>query len=606
MTVFQILDLLQADFPDINWNKSPNPEFGLLSTNQAFITAKQLKQNPQKIAQDLASELNNWAESKNLELSFEPTGPYINLNLKPALWQKYLDQKYLNQFELPKIEKSLILDYCSTNVAKPLHAGHIRNIDIGESLVRILRLKYREVKTENYWGDWGVQFGIMLWAWKVFREQKSLEVTVNGELENIKIEDYQKDTINTLVKVYIWGNQQKEVAENWEKLVRDEFLKLEKGDAENREIWRDFVDSTSESIYVYLEELGVKRHDWEFGESFYEGRTKELTEFFEVNNLWEKDGQARYFDFEKMVENWPEIDDKLRPKISKLGRCYLISSNGYTSYAYRDIAARIHWTGELGMDVMITVTGNEQNHHFNQFFAILNYLSEQKSFVQKFGSKVAERLNYQSLIHISYGFLTLKEGKMSTRKGNFLTAKDLVDQVIQQATKTLEEKGGSDKNQIESKSKVVALAALKWYDLARDASSDVVLDIPKILSFEGNTGVYQLYTIARLNSILRKNSFEGGGDLKFDLLNSAEQKIIKNCWLTPLILDQISQNYKPHILCNHLFEIATMVNSWYAETSVSREENPERKQTLLNFCDQVQGHLKAGLNLLGIESLVEM
>jgi arginyl-tRNA synthetase len=287
---------------------------------------------------------------------------------------------------------------------------------------------------------------------------------------------------------------------------------------------------------------------------------KDLTVFLEENNLWEKEDQARYFDFEKLVENWQGLDENLKSKIGRLGRCYLISSAGYTSYAYRDLAARIHWAGELDMDIMITVTANEQNHHFQQLFAICYYLSELKSFQEKFSTKISSRLNYDSLVHISYGFLTLPEGKMST---------------------------------------------LKWYDLARDSAGDIVLDIPKILSFEGNTGVYQLYTIARLNSILKKNSTTDQ-NLNYDLLNPVEQKIIKACWLTPLVLDQISSSYKPHHLCNHLFEIATMVNSWYVETSVSRETQENRKQTLLNFCQQIQLHLKNGLELLGIESLEEL
>jgi arginyl-tRNA synthetase len=603
VNVFQILQKLKNDFPLITWTKSPNLEFGLLATNYAFLEAKKLKQNPQQIALKISEELNLWAEKNNLAIIFEATGPYINLSLKATEWQEYISGKNLNSFKLDKIEQKVIVDFCSVNVAKPLHAGHLRNIDIGESLVRILKLKYTTVKTENYWGDWGVQFGIMLWAWKIFGEKRVLKLTVNGQEEELKIENYSKDPIETLVKVYIWGNQQKEIVENWDGLVRDEFLKLEKGDLENRQIWQDFVNSTRESIYPYLEELGVKRHDYEFGESYYETRMKDLTVFLEENNLWEKEDQARYFDFEKLVENWQGLDENLKSKIGRLGRCYLISSAGYTSYAYRDLAARIHWAGELDMDIMITVTANEQNHHFQQLFAICYYLSELKSFQEKFSTKISSRLNYDSLVHISYGFLTLPEGKMSTRKGNFLTAKDLVSRVTVEANKTLQEKNSS--NDLEYKTKVVAIAALKWYDLARDSAGDIVLDIPKILSFEGNTGVYQLYTIARLNSILKKNSTTDQ-NLNYDLLNPVEQKIIKACWLTPLVLDQISSSYKPHHLCNHLFEIATMVNSWYVETSVSRETQENRKQTLLNFCQQIQLHLKNGLELLGIESLEEL
>jgi arginyl-tRNA synthetase len=602
MNILKIIEKLKEFNPNMDWSLPPDLEFGILTTNHAFIEAKKQRANPRELAEKMALDLQDFLNKDNLELKTTTVGAYINIEIEPNLYNQILAQTINPDNLLEKINKKVLIDFCSINVAKPLHAGHLRNIDIGESLKRILSLKFESVKTENYWGDWGVQFGIMLWAWKIFLQKKALKVIINGESETINFEDYQKDSINTLVKLYIWGNQQKDSVENWEGLVRDEFLQLEQGNEQNRQIWQSFLDSTKEQIYPYLLELGVKRHDFEFGESYYESRMKELTSFFEENNIWEKEEKARYFDFEKLVENWEGLDEKLKPKIKRLGRCYLISSQGYTSYAYRDIAARIHWTGELDMDLMITITGNEQIHHFAQFFAICYYLSSLKVFQNKFSPKVIKRLNYEHLVHISYGFLTLPTGKMSTRKGNFLTAQDLMNSIFDEAKKVLSQKGGQFSSETIKK---VGIAAIKWFDLNRDSKLDVVLNLDQILQFEGNTGVYQLYTIARLNSILEKNPINKNLKLENveNLLNNQEKMILKQTLTLPLLLDQISTNYKPHLLCNHLFEIANQTNSWYAKHSVSNETDQNRKQALLQLIQKIKNHLWFGLDLLGVEGV---
>lgn len=601
MNILTILSTLQKEYPDFEWSIPPNLSMGILTTNYAFIQAKLEKSNPNNLAKNLAKEIEQFCISKDLPVTVTTVGPYVNLDLL----EKFYDGIETDQnLKIEKIDKKILIDYCSINVAKPLHAGHIRNIDIGESLRRILQLKYSTVKTENYWGDWGVQFGIMLWAWKIFLIEKELEVVANEKQETIKLEDFKSSPIETLVKIYIWGNQQKDSVENWDILVRKEFLKLEQGDEENRTLWKTFLDSTKEQIYPYLLELGVKRHDYEFGESYYEQRMKDLTVFFEENNLWEKEGKARYFDFEKLVENWAELDSKLVPKIKRLGRCYLISSQGYTSYAYRDIAARIHWAGELDMDLMITITANEQNHHFAQLFAICFYLSTKEVFQKRFSKKIADRFNYDHLSHISYGFLSLQEGKMSTRKGNFLTAKELMDTIYNRAKTVLSEKNSDYTQETVFK---VGIAAIKWFDLNRDSALDLTLNLDHILQFEGNTGVYQLYTIARLNSILKKNLYvPEDNKIDFETLNETEKLILKKLVTLPWILENICQNYKPHLLCNYLFELSSEINSWYSKNPVYTEPNLKRKTSLLALCNMLKLHLQSNLNLLAIDSLDEL
>lgn len=599
MTILELLKKLENHFPGYEWSLPPNLEFGILATNQAFIKAKEEKKNPVELAKEIAKSIQIFANKNKLNIKAVTQGPYINLDLTEVEWQHFGNKK--QGLSITPSNKKVLLEYVSPNVAKPLHAGHIRNANLGEALRRILNLKYKNLITDNHWGDWGVQFGILVWAWKIFTEKKSLEVEINGEVTTVKLSDFEADPIDTLVKVYVWGNQQKEIVKNWEQIVRDEFIKLENNDPENKKLWELFLEKSKTAIEKDLELLNVVKFDLNQGESFYEKDMKLLEEFMETHNIWKKEEKARFVDLEDLNPEWKNF-----------GRCYLISSNGYTTYAFRDVAARWQWARDHKAEKMITVTGNEQSHNFDQAFSIISHLAGLKSFEefnttllnnQEEAKSTLDRLSRNNLIHIGYGFLTLPEGKMSTRKGNFLTARELIQEIEKHTKQVLLEKSDNvNTDNLDNKIQKAAIAALKWYDMAKDSSTNVTLDIPKILSFEGNTGIYQLYTFARLNSILRKNSTTKH-TFNFEKLNSDEQQILKQTYTLPFVLEKVCENYKPHLLCNYLFDLATKVNSWYAKYPVATEPDQKRKETLLYFCEYLKDHLKFGLDLLAIDTV---
>ena len=633
-------ELLRANNIDMEWTLPSSLEHGILTTNCAFLLAKSLKQNPIELAGKLRNDLEGFLASVDFEcgnggilkqvqddgifldnsvivaatpvsplselLIVKTVGPYINLELTTEAFG-LLDFEMVIEVQPDKIT----LDYVSNNAAKPLHAGHSRNINLGEVLRRCLLLQYPNLKTENYWGDWGVQFGIILWGYKRFVDLKKIEVTINSESKTFEYKtDFDLD-VDTLVAIYIWANQQKETTESWDQIVRDEFLVLEQGDLENERIRLLLVNKSILSVNQEIALLNAPQHDFQFGESYYAQKVPELYEFFETNNIWKSEGKARFFDLEEIIDAWQNAPAILQKQKKSLGRCYLVSSDGYSSYAFRDIACRVDFVRNFGIDKMITVTGNEQIHHFEQFTAILIYISTLDSFKQKFGIELANKINLESVVHISYGFLTLLEGKMSTRKGNILTLKSLITSIEIEAQKILVEKTNDlPQAEIERRAKVVAVAALKWYDLARDSSGDLVLDIPKILSFEGNTGVYQLYTVARINSILRKNNLEAEQALcpkkSFDKLNRDELLILKHCLILTQTVEKVIESYKPHYLTNYLYELSTSFNSWYAKYSVANETNLERKTQLLRFCGFIKNQLETGLDLLAVKTLEEM
>jgi arginyl-tRNA synthetase len=650
-SILGVVHRLDQNFERWSWSLPPDLQKGVLTTNQAFIEAKKTGQNPTTTAQELANKIELFLNQNQIPLSVSTIGPYLNLSLNDDSLASLLQTKNLQQGIIKDEQTKILLEFVSPNIAKPLHAGHLRNLNLSDALRRFLSLKYPNLKTEVYWGDWGIQISTLIWAIK----------KLNVETDEIFKLNYQEQTLNFGVKkgfyipeviidqnnylkklgdlhteedilkltlLYIWATQQKEANKDLEIEIKKQFLELIDGDEHGLKILEIIRIISQESFVSQIAELNAfndfkgdtlftgDKIDYNFGESVYEKiATAIFTPFLDQHQIWQTEGKARYFDFEKM--DWSGFELELIQKYSKLGRCYLISSDGYTTYAFRDICARIHWAGgQVGLpainaDLMITLTANEQKHHFEQFFAILHYLSQNSEFRKKFGDKVADKLTPPHLKHISYGFLTLPEGKMSTRKGNFLTATDLLNQVITQAKQVMLEKAGqknTNQADIDYKAKVVGISAFKWYDLNRDPASDMVLDIPKILSFEGNTGVYQLYTIARLFSVIEKNQASSQiiQTINVEKLNPEEKLILSKLWTFGFVINQAIEQYKPHLLCTYLFELATMVNSWYGKHSVASETDLIRKQTMLMMCQKVIEVMQFGLSLLGIEVLEQM
>lgn len=649
--------LLNENETRIEWQIPSEPEHGILTTNIAFILAKSLRQNPNQIAQSLKLELDHFINANQLQIESIQVGPYLNLKLKTEFYTKIVQENILvqnQQNSLQKEAKTVLLDYVGANVAKRLHAGHMRNLNLGESLRRILSLKYDKIITDNHWGDWGVQFGVLLWGWK----QIIIQNKFNLEIPEISLESYDQDPVGTLQQIYVWANAQESSVENWKELVRAEFISLSDKDAQNTELWLDFVKASKADIKADLELFKVKLHDIEQGESFYEPDMSRLTDFMNQNQLWQIENQARFFDFENLVEDWIDLKDQSKKEIAKFGRAYLISSSGYTSYCYRDVAARWQWARDYQANLMISVVDKTQKHNFDQAFSIIQYLASLNSFADlnhdlRQNKTFSNGINTQadpnfaisidtqktlailqdsdSLVHVGYGFLSLPEGKMSTRKGNVLLIKDLVNEVQTAAKANLSQKNPEiNFENLETRSKIIAIAALKWFDLNRDSWADIVLDVPQILQFEGNTGVYQLYTYARLRSILKKIKAEKlkikneqnqsktpSETLQFlelnqkldntqDLFNEAEKLMIQQIYTFPETLERAAQNYKPHFICNHLYTLCDKINSWYNSTSIMKELDPHRQTLLLELVSQITEHLSFVLDLLGIEVLEEI
>jgi arginyl-tRNA synthetase len=645
MTITELKKLLngfQSKITDkqVTWTLPTDLEHGILTTNIAFILAKELRQNPNQIAQNISDELNVWHEGiknahtdRTLKFTSNPIGAYINIIPTDEFFAELLKNEQ-NQNIIECSDQKFILDYIAANVAKKLSIGNMRNCNIGDSIRRILQLKYPNLVTDNHWGDWGVNMGILIWGWKVFDHST-----------------FEKDEsmIDKLTKIYVWANAQKEVVEGWDNQVRQEFLKLEQKDETNYKLWLDFINTTKKDLRLDLDLMGIPNHDIEQGESFYEADMKLLTEFMEKHKLWIAEDKARFFDFENLAEKWTGITDEFRKKVSNFGRCYLISSTGYTSYCYRDVATKLQYARDLKVGLALVVTDKTQKHNFDQAFSIICHLASLPEFVAEFGQEVADRINWQNMKHLGYGFLKLESGKMSTRKGNVILLRDLVKDVTIEAKRIILEKTpDSNLSTIDNKAKTIALAAIKWDDLKQSYEQDITFDINQVLNFVGNTGVYQLYTYARLNSVLKKLNSEklkvkseksnssdrhsehlseesrledletsnissvshsGIGSfatLKMTLalnLHPLEQSILKQIWTLPEVLESICGNYQIHLLTNHLYELSNLINKWYNDVPILKDPRVGFMQV---FIIKIMKQLEFCLDLLGIEVVDEI
>ena len=555
---------------------------------------------------------NSLSITNTQEYTTSKAGPFLNIDLSTESFNTILS----TPFTLPVIQQSqdhFWLEYFSPNIAKPLHIGHVRNVNTGVAIENLLRLKYPNLTTDSHLGDWGVQFGIILWSIKQLKNSKDFTVIMNDIPATIDRSLEVTDPVDYYSKLYIWGNQQEESVEDFQGAVRQEFALLEQGDSENYTEWQKIVNACADANTSEVELLGMRPADYSLGESAYEKAVKELQSILDTHQLCLSSDKARYIDFTKILpESLPaSIQPMLNALIgngedTELGRGYLISSAGYSTYLLRDVAARLVWARDYNADKMLTITDVSQNHHFRQIIVYCAWLAIQPEFVRAVGEQVAARLR-DHIQHIGYGRVSLESGKMSTRKGNFVTAGSVIADTLAAAQKILKEKTPSiDTDVLTTNSEAITRAALKWNDLKTSLQQETKFSLESILNFEGNTGVYQLYTYARLNSILTKNSTESNGSVSANSLTPNELTLLRKIFLFSLTVEESLTSLEPHRITNSLYDLAQSANTWYSTTNVTHETDVNRKTTLLALCSRLTETLKAGNQLLGISTVSQL
>ncbi|MFY9479793.1 MAG: arginine--tRNA ligase, partial [Aquabacterium sp.] len=429
-------------------------EFGDYACNAAMVLAKVLQKNPMEIAQALVTAIKKTASDLIKKIDVVSPG-FINISIsdslvlasvsnilaRPDTWEKSTEGN----------GKTVILDYFALNIAKEPHVGHLRSAVIGDALKRILLARGYHTVADTHVGDWGTQFGILLYGYK----NLSLEENWKSLVE--------KDAFFKLNELYVKTSAHIKDNPKLREEAKKEFAKLEQGDKENREIWQWMVDISMKKLEQSAKRLNLLTFEENRGESVYEGAMPLIVELALAKGIAKK------------TEDGAVIVDLTE---EHLDQAVLIKSDGASTYLLRDLATIKYRQEEWHFWKNLYIVDNRQSHHFRQVF------------------RVAEMLGFEGVgasEHVEFGFMKLPEGAMSTRAGNTISLDVVLDEAETRARDVIRIKNPDlkDANEVAKK---VGLGAIKFFDLSHNRRSDVVFRWEDVLSFEGNTGPYIQYT----------------------------------------------------------------------------------------------------------------
>lgn len=528
-----------------------NSDFGDYSSNIALQHEYRVSSigSPRQNAEAIVEKLKTNKKLLSLADRIEIAGPgFINFWLRKDVLVDNLLQiaSEKEKFGISDIGrgKTVVIDYSSPNIAKSFGIGHLRSTIIGQALYNLYRALGYEVVGDNHLGDWGTQFGKLLYM--------------------IDKEKLKKFDIARLEELYIEFHQLAEKDPDLEEKAREWFKKLEEGDPTAKSIWQKCVDVSVKEFNRIYDILGVKI-DFAFGESYYEGEMRGLM------------NDARVQRFIEAGEDGAEIIE-----LSQFGiktPLMFLKKDGTTTYATRDLATIKFRVRKWNPDLIIYEVGVEQTLHFRQVFAAARLLNLVNDSVE--------------LIHTAHGLYLAPDGKkFSTRKGKTIKLEEVLDEAIARAKKL-----GSSTREL---AKQVGIGAIKYYDLMHAVQSDVVFDWEKMMNLEGNSGPYLQYTVARCNSVLAKsdkslNKLENG---KWQMENE-ELTVLRSLIRFPEIISMSAKMYSPNLLCSYLYDLAQKYNSFYNKDKIIGSDNEEFRLALTNGVGQV---LKNGLAILGIQA----
>lgn len=540
---------IHLEFPE-------NEAHGDYSSNIAMVMAKKEGRKPIEYAEEVVKELQKDKDLAKIVSKIEAVEPgFINFFLSEEVLLSNLKAitEEKDKYGSSRIgeEKTVIVDYSSPNIAKHFGIGHLRSTIIGQSLCNLYSFLDYKVIGDNHLGDWGTQFGTLLY-----------QIT-NKDLDASKL------SIDDLEKLYVEFNKKAdENPELWDE-ARKWFKKLEDGENEVRKIWETIVKTSKKEFNRIYKMLGVS-FDYEHGESFYEDRMQEVIDEIRKKKLSKKSQGAEIVEFKDIP---PAI---------------LLKSDGATTYFTRDLATIKHRLEKWSPEIIIYEVGSEQKLYFGQVFEaarLLGWIKEEK------------------LIHIAHGLIRFKDGKMSTRKGQGIKLDEVLKESIKRARLIIDKSDtsrGLPKKEIERVARTVGIGAIKYFDLSHHYFSDIIFDWEKLFVLEGNSAPYLQYTVARTNSVLAKTkNEEGETKTKSQKLNKEELILMRTLFRFPEIIIDAAKNYSPNLICNYLFDLAQKYNNFYNQHRIIGGENEELRIELTASTGHV---LRNGLKLLGIES----
>ncbi len=619
-----------------------NPQFGDYQANCAMPLGKKLGRSPRELAAELISRLDLTGLCEPPDIA----GPgFINLRLRQETIQLALkamatsDQLGVSRAAVPR---SFVIDFSSPNVAKPMHVGHIRSTVLGDSLARTLRFAGHQVITDNHLGDWGTQFGMIIYGYKHFVDpaafaarpieelgrlyrfvrklMDSLDAEDQGNRIGARVQDAERALAEWTVGEHPDKSAKKERARlqaNLETVQREarelearladqqadkdlqlllkthrgiresvlqETALLHAGNEGNLQLWRLFLPSCRQDIQRIYSRLGIT-FDHELGESFYHDQLARVVESLASHGLTsQSEGAVCLF-----------LDGFDTPMIVQ-------KRDGAYLYSTSDLATIVYRVRQWNPDTILYVVDFRQSEHFAKLFA------------------AARRWGYDQveLRHIAFGtVLGSDQRPFQTRSGDTVGLEGLLDEAERRAYDVVHENNQAkpsgdrlDEARCREIARVVGIAAIKYADLSQNRTSDYVFSYDKMLSLTGNTAAYLQYSYARVQGILQRGQIARdafhGQDPCIELREPAERALALQLLRFGDAIDEVLVDYRPNLLTSYLYELARSFSSFYETCPVLAAERPELQRSRLALCQLTARTIKQGLELLGIEVVEQM
>ena len=517
--------------------------------------------DPKKLAGDWAKKIN---ETKNEFIeNAQALGPYLNINLKKQkIYSLILNDisKLKNKFGQSDLnaKKVAVIDYSGPNIAKPIGVGHLRSTIIGQALANIYEATGYGVIRDNYLGDWGTQFGKLVYAYQKWGDKKKIA----------------ENPIKELNELYIKFHKEVEKNPEIEDNARQIFQKMEKEDSELIKLWMKLRSISIAEFKKIYERLGIK-FDTYLGESYFAEETDKIVDECLEKGLAKKDEETGAIAVEDL-EGLPSF--LLRKK----------DDSGL--YITRDLAALIFRMEVFEPDDILYVVGEEQSLHFRQLFALARALG----YIDGMKAK-----------HIGFGLILSGGEKMSTRKGTLIELEKLIKQSVEKSKEILCQKNKdlSDK-EIEEISEIVGLGAVVYNDLRQSRQKNISFDWDRMLDFEGGSAVYLQYTVARINSILKKLN---AGEIEEKISKPVFEKdsevaLARKMMFFPQIILDAQKHNSPHLVAVYLEELAQLFNHFYNEVLVINTKDANLRLSRVLLIKSVATVIKNGLGLLGVKT----
>ncbi|MFL5241854.1 MAG: arginine--tRNA ligase [Gemmataceae bacterium] len=566
-----------------------DPRYGDYQANFAMPLAKEIKKNPTVIAQTIVAGVKSAYKASGGPPASGETGQPLMLDPPEIAGPGFINLRFNREWLAQRVQqmaadarlgvpladpsKALVIDFSSPNVAKPMHVGHLRSTIIGDALARLFGFLGHRVVTDNHLGDWGTQFGMLLYGYKNFRDEEGLRT----------------DPVREMVRLYLHVRKLMDEKDDAEDApanpvadaVRQETAKLHAGDPENLLLWKTFMPWCLAEINKIYNRLDI-HFDHTHGESFYNPMLPEVVESLQKKGL-AQDSQGAVVVF--FAENEP-------PALVR-------KKDGAFTYTTTDLATIKYRVETYDPTTVLYVVDFRQGLHFKNLF------------------NIARRWGYDKveLEHISFGSVLGTDNKpIKTREGGGVELNHLLDEAVQRAATVCKALQGGDTEltdkQIQDIAEVVGIGAVKYADLSQNRTSDYVFSWDKMLAMDGNTATYMQYAYTRIRGIFRKadileHLYRNAPPLP-KLQQPQEAGLALQLLRFEETLTAAAADYRPSVLTAYLWDLAKCYSGFYQNCPVLKAETPEIKQSRLLLCDLTGRVISKCLSLLGIRTLEQM